>query len=145
MSSYDEAREAAARAVERARKESAAAHFGHGTEDPEVWKLCRRQDGGEVELFVGPMDKMIEAMDASIAKDISNAAIDAFLGKLSETHAVVVREGSDAMLIAGINEWVMQGATPRGFGRNDAMGTTINGFGDLRKVLAAMLAQEVKG
>ena len=102
MSSYEEAREAAARAVERARKESAAAHFGHGTEDPEVWKLCRRQDGGEVELFVGPMDKMIEAMDASIAKDISNAAIDAFLAKLSETHAVVrvPTEAQGAALLA---------------------------------------------
>ena len=69
---YDEAREAAARAV-----------FGADGPHTHPWEIQHHARKDEF-------------------RTMANAAIDAFLAKISETHAVVPREPTEAMLDAAV-------------------------------------------
>ena len=44
------------------------------------------------------------AFQANVCRDHSDMAIDIFLAKLRETHVIVPREPTDAMIVAGVAE-----------------------------------------
>ena len=79
IEAMDEAREAAARAVLHRRIKD------------DFWTKRQHEDG-------------TQSWAVSHDQEMANAAIDAFLSKLKETHAIVPREATKEMIIAGIAE-----------------------------------------